>query len=129
MNSNYIDYKKLNSKRRIWKADYTLITPDIYQITLASLRREQIIRVVKYVEYFNLGKKVTRLSKQSNLDIIEFCESILFDKYYMPYWEVNPHIILKPFFKFNEWEDYLTYSEFLNRIELIYTKRPTRFWD
>jgi hypothetical protein len=106
---------------------YFVGTP--YQEEIEKITKDKSIRLLKYVDYFNLGRKVTRLSKKSNLELIDFCNSILYDDYYVGDWAVCPAISLEPFFKYNKWDRYLTYSEFLNRIELIYTNRPTRFWD
>jgi hypothetical protein len=106
---------------------YFVGIPDVDDTNVIT--EKQAVRLFAYVSYFELGRKVTRLSKKSNLDLIDFCQSILYDKYYVPDWAVCPHINLEPFFKYDEWDRYLTYSDFLNKIELIYTKRPTRFWD
>ena len=95
-----------------------------------TLSKEQTARLSKYILYFDSGRKVTRLRKKSNEDIVLLCRSILLDGSYYPN-QLIKCFNLEPYFKWwNHHKDsYYSIRELLNKIELIYTKRPTRFWD
>jgi hypothetical protein len=95
-----------------------------------TLSKEQIGRLSKYILYFDSGRKVTRLRKKSNEDIVWLCQHILQEGFYYPV-QVIKCFSLEPYFKYHHWhkDSYYSIRELLNKIELIYTKRPTRFWD